>query len=122
MSDLPHKQLLGDVAEALEIRFKKLSACVIPLALELRRLKVKNWPYTPFSLHQMPFIDFSTEREFRKNVKRSHSAQDEKWNINRNSSDMYAMILTGEFLNGYIFGKDRCKYLHEIAAFANDRC
>ena len=60
---------LSEVADALEIGFKKGSGSVIPVILASDLLNVNNWPCRPFSLHQLPFIDFSTERKRNVNFK-----------------------------------------------------
>ena len=59
---------LSDVAEALEKGFNKAPGCVFPLIVESDLLNVDNWPCTPFNLHQIPFIDFSTDPKHEENV------------------------------------------------------
>ena len=59
---------LSDVAQALEMGFRKAPGCVFPLIVDSELLNVDNWPCTPFNLHQIPFIDFSTTERRAQNV------------------------------------------------------
>ena len=45
---------LSDMAEALEIGFRKNPGCVISVILDPELLHVNNWPCTPFNLHEAP--------------------------------------------------------------------
>ena len=57
----------SEVSDALEIGFKKDSNSIIPVIIDSELLNVNNWPCTPFQLHQLPFIDFSTEQKREEN-------------------------------------------------------
>ena len=59
---------LSEVADALQMGFEKGTGSVIPVILDSELLNVNNWPCTPFNLHRLPLIDFSTEQKREENL------------------------------------------------------